>query len=156
MSESPLFESVAELLPHDEPMILIDGVSAWGNDFLEATVDLKKPCLFTDQNGNVPAWVGIEYMSQTIAAFAGLKAKLRGAPIRIGFLLGTTRYHSKVGVFQRGASLTIKVVDVFCDDDNFGLFDCQILSQGSILVDAEIKAIQPDNIEEILKRGKPP
>lgn len=156
MSESPLFDSIAELLPHEEPMILIDGISAWGDDFLEATVDLKKPGLFTDQNGNVPAWVGIEYMSQSIAAFAGIKAICRGAPIRIGFLLGTSLYHTKVDVFHRGATLTIKVVDVFGDNDNFGLFDCQILSQGSILVEAEIKAIQPDNIEEILKRGKPP
>ena len=41
------------------------------------------------EDGQVPAWVGIEYMAQAIAAWAGCRARAAGKPPQLGFLLGS-------------------------------------------------------------------
>ena len=48
------------------------------------------------------AWVGLEYMAQAIGAYAGYTARLRGEPVRIGYLLGTRRYECKPAKLRLG------------------------------------------------------
>jgi predicted hotdog family 3-hydroxylacyl-ACP dehydratase len=46
---------------------------------------------FDRQLNGVPNYVGIEYMAQSIAALAGVEARLDHEGIRVGFLLGTRK-----------------------------------------------------------------
>ena len=78
----------APYLPHDPPMALIDRVLAFGEDHIQASAVLGTDAGF-DDGQSVPSWVLIEYMSQAVAAYAGLQAALAGEPVRKGFLLGT-------------------------------------------------------------------
>ena len=61
------------------------------------------------QHSGVPAWAGIEYMAQTIAAHAGLEARARGEPPAIGFVIGTRAYSTSVEEFPNGSRLTVTV-----------------------------------------------
>ena len=79
-----------QLLPHDHPMILIDNIVACREHGLTATVTIHERSPFVETDG-VPSWIGIEYMGQAIAAYAGLRARRDGVPVRIGFLVGSRR-----------------------------------------------------------------
>jgi len=89
----------------------------------------------------VPAWAGIEYMAQTIAAYVGIKARQANEPIRMGFLLGTRRYSSNVAAFKVGATLTIRAEKIM-QDDGLGVFDCRIKGE-AVEVTANLNVYQP-------------
>lgn len=133
-------------------MILLDRIESWGEDYLEATVLHRGISLFSDGEGNVPAWVGIEYMAQAISALAGIRALQKGQPVRIGFLLGTRKYEARVTHFKRGSQISIRVDQILLDESNLAVFDCKIQSD-ILLAKAQVKAIQPDNIEDIIKNS---
>ena len=67
--------SVEDLVPHSGSMLLLDRVLEYGDDWLKAQITIRKDSMFCD-NDSVAALVGIEYMAQTIAAFAGKNDKL--------------------------------------------------------------------------------
>jgi predicted hotdog family 3-hydroxylacyl-ACP dehydratase len=113
-----------ELLPHGEDMTLIDRLEQYSPQRSVATVTLHAGSRFVE-GGGVPAWAGIEYMAQTIAAHAGYEARLRGEPAAIGFLLGTRSYRSEVGEFPVGATLTINVEPVVTET-KLAAFQCSI------------------------------
>ena len=131
-------------------MILLDRIESWGEDYLKAAVLHHDGNLFSDPDGNVPAWVGIEYMAQAISALAGIHALQKGQPVRIGLLLGTRKYTSQVASFQRNENLIIHVEQIFIDENHLGAFDCTIHSD-RLIAEAQVKAIQPNNIEDIIK-----
>jgi predicted hotdog family 3-hydroxylacyl-ACP dehydratase len=133
------FPAIAELIPHTGPMILLDRVIAFDDNSLSAELVVRSG-LFGDDK-TVPAWVGIEYMAQTIGAYAGMKARLAGEPIRLGFLLGTRRYNGNVAEFKVDTALTVRV-DKIMQDDRLGAFECRILGEG-IEIGANLNVYQP-------------
>lgn len=143
MSQSPLFESVQDLLLHRPPMLLLKSVLRWGEGELEALVDPQDSRLLMDDEGRVPAWAGIEYMAQAIGALAGIESRKAGLPVSLGFLLGTRRYHADVPFFSAGQELRVKVSQLLRDETNLVLFHCEIYAGDERLAHAEVKAIQP-------------
>ncbi len=135
---------VAELLPHDGNMVLLDGVVDYDQESLVAEVVVRDDGLFGDGK-TIPAWIGIEYMAQTVAAHGGMMCHLVGKPINLGFLLGTRRYISNISDFTVGTRLTVKV-NRFIEDQGLGVFDCQILGDG-IDISAKLNVYQPDKVE---------
>jgi predicted hotdog family 3-hydroxylacyl-ACP dehydratase len=133
------FPAIAELIPHTGPMILLDRVIAFDDNSLSAELVVRSG-LFGDDK-TVPAWVGIEYMAQTIGAYAGMKARLAGEPIRLGFLLGTRRYSGNAAEFKVGTALAVRVVKIM-QDDRLGAFECRILGEG-IEISANLNVYQP-------------
>ena len=63
--------NITELLPHDPPMVLIDRVVSYQNDFVHCQVTIHQDSPFC-KNGSVPSYIGIEYMAQAAAAWNGL------------------------------------------------------------------------------------
>ncbi|MCZ6618692.1 MAG: 3-hydroxylacyl-ACP dehydratase [Gammaproteobacteria bacterium] len=98
-----------ELLPHAHPMILIDTISEPDPGSLSSTVRISEDCPFYQAPGGVPSYVGIEYIAQTVAALAGLKARRAGREVALGFLLGTRRLQATVPYFVLGSELSIRV-----------------------------------------------
>ncbi len=134
------FSDVAALLPHSGAMVLLDKVVAFNDQGLSAEVTVRDDGLFGDKF-SVPAWVGIEYMAQTIAAYIGIKAKLAGEPIKLGYLLGTRRYNCTISAFAVGLTLTVQI-NFIIQDDKLGVFDCAISGPG-INVNASLNVYQP-------------
>lgn len=151
---SALFNSVEELLPQAGDMILVSGVDSWGDDYVEVYVDQDGSSLFAGNGGKVPAWVGIEYMAQAISVYAGIRSKQNNSRIQLGFLLGTRKYTAFTPCFDKGCRLQVKVTRELFEEGGVSLFGCTIHSGGQLLAQAEIKAIQPDNIDDILEVAK--
>jgi predicted hotdog family 3-hydroxylacyl-ACP dehydratase len=134
------YSDVAGIIPHSGQMVLLDRVIEFDGDSLTAELIVRDDGLFGDEQG-VPAWAGIEYMAQAVAAYAGIKSKLAGEPIKLVFLLGTRRYNSNVASFAVGTALTIQIKTII-QDEKLGVFDCTIRGVG-IEINANLNVYQP-------------
>ncbi|MGZ4993493.1 MAG: ApeP family dehydratase [Methylobacter sp.] len=131
---------VADLIPHTGDMVLLDRIVDHDDQGLTAELVVRGDGLLGDEQ-TVPAWAGIEYMAQAIAAYAGVKARQANERIRLGFLLGTRRYNCNVAAFKVGATLTIRVEKII-QDDGLGVFECRIQGEG-IEITANLNVYQP-------------
>ena len=119
------FPDIESLVPHAKPMLLVDRVMAADLENLSAEVLIRDDSMFC-VNGTVGAWVGLEYMAQTVAAHAGYLAHLGGEPIKPGMLLGTRNYRSSASSFTSGTRLNIHVKRLFVADNGIGSYECKI------------------------------
>jgi len=115
---------VAELLPHGREAIVIDAIVEHSAIRSIAVAHVSERSVYWQDSG-VPAWAGIEYMAQTIAAHAGLEARARGEPPAIGFVIGTRAYSTSVEEFPNGSRLTVTVEPELIDA-GFAAFRCTI------------------------------
>lgn len=132
---------IRELLPHSGPMVLLDRVVAADDESLCAEVGVRQDSLFY-AGGGVGGWVGLEYMAQTIGAFAGYRARLRGEPVRIGYLLGTRHYECHRPTFALGSRLKIYVQRVLQSADGLAAFDCRIDDDQGLAASANVTVFQ--------------
>ena len=138
----------ADLLPHREPMILIDEVLDAGNDRATAAVRIGEDCLFFEPGRGVPVWVGIEYMAQTVALCAGIAAKAAGRPISVGLLLGTRKYACFAPHFPLGARLIVHAEQSW-RDEAMAVFDCRIETDRR-LAEAKLNVYMPRDFKAFL------
>ncbi len=151
MAVTALPWSVEELLPHSGPMVLLDEALSAEEGRVTAAVRIAEDSLFYDPElGGVPAWVGIEYMAQTIAIYAGVHAKRAGEPVRVGLLLGSRRYQTETGCFPLGSRLLIHAREEW-RDESMAVFDCRIETD-ACLAKAMLNVYQPEDIQAILER----
>ncbi|WP_198120463.1 ApeP family dehydratase [Massilia rhizosphaerae] len=145
---------IRTLVPHDGAMSLLGRLLAADAETLCAEVAIAADTLFL-ADGAVGAWVGVEYMAQAVAAHAGFGARLRGEPVRVGFLLGTRRYACTVAAFPAGSVLHVHVQQVLKGENGLGAYDCRIVdgAGGAEWASATITVFQPDNVEEFLQRS---
>jgi predicted hotdog family 3-hydroxylacyl-ACP dehydratase len=132
-----------DIVPHAGRMRLLDRLVAFDGESLTAELVIRADSLFAHPQG-VGAWVGIEYMAQAVAAFAGNEALLCGAKVKVGFLLGTRHYACNVPYFPVGAALRVSVRRESLGDNGFGSFTCTIAGEG-IAAGATVTVIQPDD-----------
>ncbi|MGZ5008481.1 MAG: ApeP family dehydratase [Methylobacter sp.] len=132
--------AITDLIPHTGDMVLLDRIIDYDEQGLTAELIVRGDGLLGNAE-SVPAWAGIEYMAQTIAAYAGMMAKRANEPIRLGFLLGTRHYNSNIAAFKVGSSLTIRVQKII-QDDSLGVFECRIFGD-AVEVTANLNVYQP-------------
>ncbi len=135
---------IGELLPHGPEMTLIDQLVEYAPQRCVATATIALGRRFCERTG-VPAWIGIEYMAQTIAAQAGYEARLRGEPPAVGFLLGTRHYSAEIAEFPLGAALTI-TVESLAADARLAAFQCSI-SLDTVVAMAVVNVYRPTPAE---------
>jgi predicted hotdog family 3-hydroxylacyl-ACP dehydratase len=143
---------IRSLVPHAGPMVLLDRVVSADADNLLAEVRIRSDSLFCNADG-VGVWVGIEYMAQAIAAWAGCIARSRGEPVKLGFLLGTRRYECRRQIFVIGSLLQVHVRRVFQDESGLGSFECYIDDEQGRVVTATVTVFQPHNVNDFLERN---
>lgn len=150
------FPDIHCLVPHGGAMVLLARVLAADEESLCAEVTIGPATLFGDGHG-VGAWVGLEYMAQTVAAHAGYAARQRGDPVKVGFLLGSRRYECSRPRFALGSVLHVHVRRVLQGKNGLGAFECRIddASQpaGAAVATATITVFQPDNVTEFLQES---
>jgi predicted hotdog family 3-hydroxylacyl-ACP dehydratase len=133
---------IRSLVPQAGPMVLLDRVISADDESVCAEVTIRSNSMFNDGAG-VGAWVGIEYMAQAIGAYAGYTARLRGEPVKIGFLLGARRYECSRPIFPVGTVLRIHVRRVLQNENGLGSFECRIDNEDGSLATADLTVYQP-------------
>lgn len=117
--------AIESLIHHRKPLLLLDTVLNSGQDYINCALIVRSDGLF-DHNGYVPASVGIEYMAQTVAAFAGLQAIRIGEQPRMGFLLGTRKFFTTVAEFPCGMAITVTATQALQTNAGMAAFDCTV------------------------------
>ena len=142
---------LAELLPHAGDMILIDSITSFDDEQIYTRLTVQPDGLFNLPDGSLPAWVGIELMAQSVAAFAGCHARQKGNPVELGFLLGTRKFECNVEAFPAGSELTIHGLRSLEDDNGMGVFECHIHGAG-IHASARLNVFRPPQVNQYLQQ----
>lgn len=145
---------LAELLPHAGDMILIDQVDSCDEEQIHTRVTVRPDGLFNREDGSLPAWLGLELMAQSVAAYAGCRARRLGQPVELGFLLGTRKYECDVEHFPAGAELRIHALRSLEDDNGMGVFECHLRGPG-INASARLNVYRPPQVASYLAEAGP-
>ncbi|AHY44392.1 3-hydroxylacyl-ACP dehydratase [Stutzerimonas decontaminans] len=145
---------LAELLPHAGDMILLDAVERFDEDSVDAHLLVRADGLLSAADGSLPAWVGVEIMAQSVAAFAGCHARQAGEPVALGFLLGTRNYQCNVETFPVGARLRVRATRSLQDDNGMGVFECHLDGPG-IHAEARLNVFRPPEVASYLQESAP-
>ncbi len=137
---------IDELVRHRGQMLLIDRLVEASAGHAVGEVTITSSSSFFRAGRGVPAYVGLEYMAQTVAAFDGARRVQSGEPPAIGFLLGTRRYVSKVKYFLADTLLSVHVNMVF-SEGGMASFECVISAFGEELVTASLNVYRPEGGE---------
>lgn len=140
---------IADLLAHGPSMLLLDELVEYGEEHATCALTVRPHSLFFE-DGGVPAWAGVEYMAQTIGAYAGIQRLQDGLPVQIGLLLGTRKYTCRLKQFPAGERLWVKAEQLMRDPSGVCAFACELGQGPDTWARAEIKAYQPHNIDEYL------
>ena len=145
-----LTRPINQLIPHSGTMSLLQEAIAATEETARAGLRIAEDSLlYRPDLGGVPSWVGIEYMAQTVAMFAGVEARRAGGQPAVGFLLGTRRYVANVPTFRLGAHLIVDVEQDF-RDEQMAAFSCTIVDGTDCLAEARLNVFQPRDIESFL------
>ena len=140
MIDDPQSLDVAALLPHDPPMLLIETIERVSERDIEIVSTVREDNVFirdgqngqNGQNGQVRSAVLVEYMAQTVAAFAGLEARRLGGEVKAGYVVGLRLFEVFVDATAPGDRLRIFAERTFGDDAR-GNFDCRVERDGAVI-----------------------
>ena len=141
------------LLPHRPPMILLDRLVESNGPASACEVTIGPHSMFVEAAG-VPAFVGIEYMAQAVAAHGGYQAYQADEPIGLGLLLGTRQLKLYCQYFELGQTLRIQVIHRWGEGELMR-FRCTIthVSTGMLLQQAELNVFKPTVLRAYLEEA---
>ena len=144
------YPPLEQLLPYRPPMILLDRMIDATDRGSMCEVTIGPQTLFIEPAG-VPAFVGLEYMAQAVAAYAGYKSFLADAPRAVGFLLGTPQLKTYCQFFDSGQTLQIQATHVWGDHELMQ-FRCTIHDAltGKLLQQADLHVFKPQDLHAFL------
>ena len=140
-----------EVVPHAGRMVLLRNVVRHDRQGTVCDVEISPSSMFLGEGG-VPVLVGLEYMAQTVGAYAGMISRSLGEPNRIGFLLGARRVDIFTQSFQVGQILNICAKRIWGEGELFA-FDCTVedAHDARTLVAAQLNLYCPQDVARFRK-----
>ena len=145
---------IEELLPHRGTMRLVDRLADYAADRAVVEYTPQRTCWYADENGDMPAWFGIELMAQAVAAHVAMGKRLAGSPVKLGALLGTRSYRASASRFVAERRLDISAHEVFRDESGLAAYDCLIACNGQVLATSTLKVFEPVDFQAFMQ-GEP-
>ncbi|HGO6973229.1 TPA: hotdog family protein [Neisseria meningitidis] len=155
LPECPI-TNTASLLPHSGRMVLIDRITRYGDDFVEAGAQVS-PNHILLLDDKLPYTAFIELMAQAVGAYAGIQARKNARSVRLGFLLGTRKLEIFAQSVPIGTHLLATAHMSIQDAGGMGVFDCELrwtdtpetssetLPSDGILVRASLNVYSPEH-----------
>jgi len=149
MPEGP-YPPVAELLPHAGRMVFLTDVVEHDENGTACVAEIGEDAPFRGAGGLVPAWVGIEYMAQCIAAHGGLKARAEGRHVKVGFFVGSRRIDIYTAGFSPGQVLEVRAGHVM-GTSGFFAFACSVRDKasGALLMEGHLNVFLSDDLRPV-------
>jgi predicted hotdog family 3-hydroxylacyl-ACP dehydratase len=136
---------MVEILPQSGAMVLLARVIEHTQDATRCAAEIGDEVLLRCSSGDVPAWMGLEYMGQCTAAHSGLLCRAGGIAPRVGFLVSGRglRFHTRR--FRRGQTLTVEARRVGGGPVGMVAFECRIADAdtGAILAEGRLGCFIP-------------
>jgi len=137
-------------LPHEAPMVMLETVHRVTPDQVICSVEVSKKGVlapFLDQQGNLPAWFGLEIMAQTVGVSGGWQATAQKTtatkPAR-GMLLGTQAYKVNSASFKPG-TLIICEAQLLQSNGQLSSYACRLKEGEQELASARVNVWQAEN-----------
>ena len=143
----------SELVRHSGTMLLLTRLAEASETHAVSEVEISERSTFHREGRGVPAYVGLEYMAQTIAAYDGVERHRTGEPPEIGFLLGTRRFEAPHPYFKAGERLRIRV-DMTFNDNGMAAFDGVITVAEETRARASINVYRPGGGVDLAEVGR--
>jgi predicted hotdog family 3-hydroxylacyl-ACP dehydratase len=140
--------SVAQLLPHAPPMILIDEVVGWTEDRVMTRLTVRRDAAFA-QDAGIPAHVALEWMAQSCGALVGIRALAEQRPVGVGFILGTRDFRATLRWFRFGDVVTVTAASTF-NDGEMAQFDCRLERESETCATARLTVFRPRDLAAML------
>jgi len=138
-------------VPHDHPMILVDELLEYNEDVGRCRVIIREQSnFFCEEQKAVPSYVALEYMAQTIAAFANANRIDQNNETTIGFLVSSRKFKVFVSQFDINAKLTVEVEQLYVESGGLAAFDCKVEHNQNIVAQAKINIFQPNDPQSYL------
>lgn len=142
---------IEHVLPHAHPMILLDQLVSYSETVASCRINISpRANFYNDKRQSVPSYVGLEYLAQTIAAYANANKLDQGGSVTLGFLVSARTYKVSVSEFKIDAELLTSVERLFKEENGLSVFDCVIKQNDEVLVEARINVYEPDDPEQYL------
>ena len=147
--------TIEQVLPHDHPMILLDQLIEFSENSASCACTVTPQSLFFDAKLNgVPSYVGIEYMAQSIAAYANANELSQNRSVEIGFLVSSRKYKCEFSVFEQGMALTINVEKIYKDENLSREIVAERLGVSNSYLSKIIKEYTHSNFTEIINSSR--
>ncbi len=142
---------IESIVPHAHPMILIDELVEYDATKAVCEVSINQTSnFFNAELKSVPSYVAIEYMAQSIAAFANANNKDLDIEVAIGFLVSSRKFKVFVSEFNLDSKLIIEVEQLYQEDSGLAAFDCKVTHQEKLVAEAKINIFQPKDPQAFL------
>lgn len=135
---------IEHYVPHRATMLLLDALLEASAEHAVASVRVPRDGMFNQLQG-VPTWVTVEYMAQTVAAWAGWCALERGDAVKVGFLLGTRKLQVTQPFVPAGAQLSVRVQCELLAGNGLGMFDSCVMLGEQVIAQAKISVFEPED-----------
>lgn len=140
MSDAARFPPVAELVPHEPPMLLVDELIEWSPEVARVRATIRAGSPFVTGDG-MPATILLEHMAQAIAVANGMADRVAGRVSgEIGLLLGTRELELHCQQLAIGEVLELRVVREF-SDGKLARYACTTTRAGELLARATINVM---------------
>ena len=147
--------AIATLLPHAGDARLLDALLSRKPGQLEAEFTVHAGTAFSEPDGSLMPWVGMEIMAQAVSAYATVVGDRPGEAPRIGLLLGARSYRCNVDRFAPGTRLVARVVESTRDGQGMAVFDCWLSDGGTVVADGMLTVFEPGDVRDFLQEPAP-
>ena len=142
-----------DYLPHEAPMVMLETVHQMTPDHVICSVRVSDRGVlapFLDQQGDLPAWFGLEIMAQTVGVSSGAQAASSpstDAQPAMGMLLGTQAYKTITPGFKSG-TLLICEAKLLQRSGQLSSFECSLKDGAQELASARVNTWQADTAHD--------
>ncbi len=145
--------TVEELVPHRGEMSWLSRIVRVDERCSIAEADIREGMFFL-RDGRLGVWTGVEFMAQTVAAWAGGRAQREGRSVVIGMLVGSRQYLAHCQHFSVGQTLRIESQLELLADNGLGMFDCKISIDDAVVASARLSVFEPPDAAAFLELQK--
>ena len=138
-----------EFVLHREPMLLLDQLVDVEPGYVLCEWRVLDSNEFFIPGYGVPAYIGVEYMAQSIAVYAGARARVHGLLPPLGLLLGTRHYQSTIPYFELDLTYRVVCRELIRNAEGMGSYDCQIMHRDRNVAKGRLAVLEKKQGEKI-------
>lgn len=135
------FPDIETLIPHEGKMVLIDEIVTWSEDEIHCRRTIRSDAFFVEDD-QMPATLSLEYMAQSIAAYAGYMGHLEGDDVELAFLLSCRDLELFAPCFDVGDVIDVFASPTWIGETSLGSFRCSAMREGETVAKAQLNVYQ--------------
>jgi len=138
------FPPISVLVPHQEPMVLLDRILVWTPGRVECSLVVRKGERFVE-DGLLAAPLTLEHMAQAVATCVGYEAYLDGRGMRVGMIVAIRKFSALCSAKAVGDELIVRA-DRDRGNDVLSHFHCEVRDAGELFTSATLTLLHSEGL----------